>query len=128
MASFSSSVLDRFPAGTKLGVFPRIGDSFRPNDPVDTVVVPQSGTVKVSGLKPDAHYLLAGQVGGGGRRVSIMATNEDFAKADPIARRSVRETSAQTLRTRHAQQELAKDGLPSAAPGRSVSPNVGGGA
>jgi hypothetical protein len=80
MASFESNVLDRWPAGTKLGVFPRLGDSFSAALPqVKSASVGQDGSVKVSGLDDGAPYWLAGE----GRAVAFTAKDAEAKVQSP---------------------------------------------
>jgi hypothetical protein len=108
MASFESNVLDRWPAGTKLGVFPRLGDSFSAALPqVKSASVGQDGSVKVSGLDEGAPYWLAGE----GRAVAFTAKDA--------------QSKVQSAASRLAE---AHGGLQSAAPGYSTEPNIISGA
>lgn len=104
MAGFKSNVLDRFPAGTKLSVHPRLADSFGSALPtLKTVSVPADGEVSVSGLDEGAPYWLSD----GDRAVAFIAKDAQGKVQSPAAK----------LAAKHG-------GLASPAPGRSVTSNV----
>lgn len=128
MASFCSQVLGRFPVGTKLQVFPRLGDRFSPGgvDPVETVKVPKSGDVKLTNLQDDAPYWLAGQVDGQWRATAFTATSDRFKRLDSLDKRGRGVTNAQALNERRAMARMAEEhaGLSSAAPGRPTGKRV----
>lgn len=110
MASFESNVASFWAPGTKLCVEP--GGK--------TVTVAGDGGVSVSGLEEYVQYRLVGE----GRAVAFTAKSDETRSLGALER-SRRETARLTEQTSRKRETGP---LPSAAPGRSVTPNVTTGA
>lgn len=116
MASFEANVANRFPAGSKLSVVPRLGSAVpaASDAAVKTVTSDKRGDVSVKGLPEGPYWLTDGET-------SVAFTLKD---AESSTHRLLRE--AEALRQRMAQADLAKKNpeLLSAAPGRTTTPNT----
>lgn len=130
MAQVEFNRPDLFPAGTRVGVYPRLTDEFRPGgEPVKETTVGDTGDIKVTGLDDNAPYYLAGDVEqpDGSFRLRSMSFT---AKSDELRGLSSMDRSAvaaeQTILERAARAKQAKDNpaLMTTAPGRTVTPNI----
>jgi hypothetical protein len=101
MSTLELQVADRFPPGTKVGVFPRIHDFFTPGMTVAVkeATVGSDGALKVSGLVEHGPYFVAAEVDGQWRAVA-------FTASDPSPAHSAEAANDQARREADAAAEV----------------------
>lgn len=104
MAGFVSSGRPEWPAGTRLGVFPRVADSFsNAHEAIKSTSVKADGSIKVDGLEESVPYWLADS---DGNAVAFTGKDPQGKVQSPLSK------------------AVEAFGPQSAAPGRATQPNV----
>lgn len=112
----------RFPAGTKVGLVPRVSDSYSGGPVHTSSKVSKESTVEFSGLEPFSQWWAVAKVDGVTRAVAVTAKPSRVAHPDLAAsRHATQEQLRQSQAAAAAQAEKAREKDPLAG-----SPALGG--